>query len=284
MARTGLRMMPTFPSPPLKSRTVGFPQYGFKASMSDGTFLIDRSVKPSPGIPSQPISLSPSCAHFPNRALPGSVPRSTGASMCRCAKGFCPSTPGVLGSGSSYSVSIHHRLLRPHAPFPQARCDFASRLYAAPSLCGSASATRGTFPTFTAALSTHAIDPTPVARRALLLYSHRDSRLPRIISESPSTKPVSTSNTRRGSLFRGCIVLVMLRPARLPSPPDWLRPDEVICSSPRLLRYIVIPAFGAARCRSTLGIRLDGRTGNLPSSGLTPDKSRQPVRLHNNPS
>jgi hypothetical protein len=31
MARTGLRMMPTFPSSPLKSRTAGFPQYGFKA-------------------------------------------------------------------------------------------------------------------------------------------------------------------------------------------------------------------------------------------------------------
>jgi hypothetical protein len=35
MARTGLRMMPTFPSPPLKFRTAGFPQYGFKAGVSD---------------------------------------------------------------------------------------------------------------------------------------------------------------------------------------------------------------------------------------------------------
>ena len=31
MARSGLRMMPTFPSPPLKFRTAGFPRYGFKA-------------------------------------------------------------------------------------------------------------------------------------------------------------------------------------------------------------------------------------------------------------
>src|SRR5207249_11717165 len=46
-------------------------------------------------------------------------------------------TPGVLGSSSSYVVSIHHRLLRPHAPVSQARCDFTPlRLYAAPSLCG----------------------------------------------------------------------------------------------------------------------------------------------------
>ncbi len=36
MARTGLRMMPTFPSPSLKFRTVGFPQYGFKAGYQTG--------------------------------------------------------------------------------------------------------------------------------------------------------------------------------------------------------------------------------------------------------
>jgi hypothetical protein len=35
MARTGLRMMPTFPSPPLKFRMAGFPRYGFKAGLSD---------------------------------------------------------------------------------------------------------------------------------------------------------------------------------------------------------------------------------------------------------
>jgi len=37
-ARTGLRMMPTSPLPPLKFRTAGFPQYGFKAGFSDKAF------------------------------------------------------------------------------------------------------------------------------------------------------------------------------------------------------------------------------------------------------
>src|SRR4051812_42405289 len=41
MARTGLRMMPTFPSPPLKFRTAGFPRYGFKAGLSDEAFPAD---------------------------------------------------------------------------------------------------------------------------------------------------------------------------------------------------------------------------------------------------
>jgi hypothetical protein len=280
MARIGLRMMPTFPSFPLKSRTVGFPQYGLKASMSDSAFLNGLLVKPAPGIPSQPLSLPPSFAHFRHGRAPGSESRSTRASLCRCAKGFHPSTPGVLGSGSSYVVSIHHCLIRPHAPVPQARCDFASRLYAAPSLCGSASATRGTFPTFATVLSTHAVDPTPAVRCVFPLYPHSDSRLPRFWTESPPTTPVSASNIRREVQFRGCIVRFMLRPACLPSPPDWLRQDEATCTSPRLLRYLVTPAFGDARHQASLGVRLDGRTGNLPSSGLSPDKSRQPVRLH----
>jgi hypothetical protein len=37
MARSGLRMMPTFPLPSLKFRTAGFPQYGFKAGWSDSS-------------------------------------------------------------------------------------------------------------------------------------------------------------------------------------------------------------------------------------------------------
>src|SRR6476619_4425704 len=44
MARCGLRMMPPFPSSPLKFRTVGFPQYGFKAGVSGGTFPIRQSA------------------------------------------------------------------------------------------------------------------------------------------------------------------------------------------------------------------------------------------------
>jgi len=84
--------------------------------------------------------------------------------------------------------------------------------------------------------------------------------------------PISASNLRRGVRFRGCIVCFMLRPACLPSPPDWLRQDEVSCSSPCLLRYIVTPAFDAARFQAALGVRLNGRTRNLPLLGLSPNQ------------
>ena len=285
MARTGLRMMPTFPSPPLKFRTAGFPRYGFKASMSDETFLISDRVKPPPGIPLSSVSLSSSCARILPAEIPGSESRPPRPSSCRCSRDLYAPVPQE--SLAPVRVVLSRSILAYYDSIRQSRWHSATsrhrRLYAAPSLCGSASATRGTFPTFTAVLSKHAVDPTPVVRRALPLCSRADSRLPRIINESPSTKPVPASNIRRGSPFRGCIVRFMLRPASLPSPPDWLRHDEATYPSPCLLRYIVTPAFGVTRYRMPLGVRLDGQTGNLPSSGLSPDKSRQPVRLHNNP-
>ena len=59
VARTGLRMMPTSPPPPLKFRTVGFPQYGFKASLSAGACPSDDRVKLAPSMPRQAFGLLP---------------------------------------------------------------------------------------------------------------------------------------------------------------------------------------------------------------------------------
>ena len=42
------------------------------------------------------------------------------------------------------------------------------------------------YPFVKTVLSLHAADPTPVVHRAFPLYSHNGSRLPRIISESPT--------------------------------------------------------------------------------------------------
>ena len=64
MARTGLRMMPTFPSPSLKCRTSGFPQYGFKASLSGRACPTDITVKPAPGMPAPSTSLPRPFARF----------------------------------------------------------------------------------------------------------------------------------------------------------------------------------------------------------------------------
>jgi len=50
-ARSGLRMMPTFPPSPLRFRTAGFPQYGSKAGMSDRAFPMEREVFAAIGLP-----------------------------------------------------------------------------------------------------------------------------------------------------------------------------------------------------------------------------------------
>src|SRR5439155_781290 len=62
---------------------------------------------------------------------PSGRPPSVGARRVRTARapraGARLSTPGVLGSGPSYVVSVHRRLLRPHPPVSRARCDFTAQ-------------------------------------------------------------------------------------------------------------------------------------------------------------
>ena len=58
-ARTGLRMMPTFPRSPLSFRTAGFPQYGWKAGFPSGAFLDRQRLKPAPGMRRPTSSLHP---------------------------------------------------------------------------------------------------------------------------------------------------------------------------------------------------------------------------------
>jgi hypothetical protein len=62
-ARTGLRMMPTSPRSPQSFRTAGFPQYGWKAGLSDGAFPSAGRLKPAPGIRRFPLGLRPSFVH-----------------------------------------------------------------------------------------------------------------------------------------------------------------------------------------------------------------------------
>src|SRR5216684_8287667 len=53
----------TPPLTPLKFRTAGFPQYGFKASVSVGVFRSGGELKPSPDIRSSPSCYAPAFVH-----------------------------------------------------------------------------------------------------------------------------------------------------------------------------------------------------------------------------
>jgi hypothetical protein len=105
-ARSGLRMMPTFPLPSLKFRTAGFPQYGFKAGRSDRAFPFFASSR-------QTVCHCPSCSPLPSsdpRSVPGDVARwstSVRAAAAALPRGpslrtglFCP-VPSTLAAPSA---------------------------------------------------------------------------------------------------------------------------------------------------------------------------------------
>ena len=164
-------------------------------------------------------ALSPTCATPPRAAV-------------RAARAALP--PGSL---APVRVLLSRALMADDDPIRQSR-EHATisrhcRLYAAPSLGGSASATRETFPTFTAVLSTRAIDPTPVGLHPYPAARPRAGpRLPRLQNESPPHPIRLCQPYPTGRAFRRCLVRVLLRLACVPRPPDWL-PDRWnhVCST-----------------------------------------------------
>jgi hypothetical protein len=110
MARTGLRMMPTFPSPPLKFRTAGFPRYGFKAGYQTTPSPTHRFA----------IVLRALCFH--QNSLLGV---RDDALMSTSARANFRSTPGAL---APVRVILSQSIVtyRPHPPHSQAHPDFAA--------------------------------------------------------------------------------------------------------------------------------------------------------------
>jgi hypothetical protein len=133
MARTGLRMMPTFPSSPLKFRTAGFPRYGFKAGLSAGTF-----PRAAPTYRALPVYILPSCpplSAFRSPLCVGATVRSSTA-----IQAAMPLYPGALApvrvllsrsintyAAPSAPLAGTVRFHRPAAYTPCLRCAFPPR-------------------------------------------------------------------------------------------------------------------------------------------------------------
>lgn len=249
MARTGLRMMPTFPSPSLKFRTVGFPQYGFKASMSGATCLRVVVVKPVPGIPTVARSLSSPFA----RGVHGHARRA------QCPDRAVLQRAAVRGTLSPY----------PRGPWlrPELCCLAPSSLTPTPSASPAGTLRLRGLAVYTQRLRCAGTPRRPAGPSLLSLPNcpdvpstiHRWARkavplrvrlsIPGFLALSPSRhprKPASASNLRRGTLFRCGIVRVMLRPVCLPRPPDWLPRDAVTCAAPRVLRTLSLPLLSSS--------------------------------------
>ncbi len=111
-------MMPTFPSPSLKFRTAGFPQYGFKAGLSGGAFPAG-AWPPRLSVCCRPSCFAPSTIRSPYSA--GGVARFSTTVRTALA---------VLPRGSSLRSGLccpgPSSLNRPHPPHSQAHRDFAA--------------------------------------------------------------------------------------------------------------------------------------------------------------
>ena len=124
-ARSGLRMMPTFPRSSLSFRTAGFPRYGCKAGISSGAFPdATRALSLLPtSAPCRPVCIHPSCTSWSN-ACPA---------QCRDADSIVHRRKAVsplLPQGSSLLPELcclgPSSLNRPHPPHSQAHRDFAA--------------------------------------------------------------------------------------------------------------------------------------------------------------
>ena len=148
-ARTGLRMMPTFPRSPRSFRTAGFPQYGWKAGLSGGAFPDRQRLKPAPGMRLLTAGLPSPFVHL-RRQSGCPVLRRAADRMMHRHGGWVALRPRGPRSGPGYAVPVRPRLTGPIRP---TRRHIATSpqggLYAMPSLCGSAEATREWFRAFT---------------------------------------------------------------------------------------------------------------------------------------
>jgi len=269
MARTGLRMMPTFPSPSLKFRTAGFPQYGFKASLSGRAFPVDRTVKPAPGMPTPSSGWQQPFARIRDRPIPWlcvQVNPRLHVPLCERPSPLYPRGPWLRaelccpGPSSrtttpSAGLAGTPRFRGPAAYTQCLRCAGAPRRPARPSLLSLPRC-----PCVPPTLRRWVPGPVP-------LCWGRDTRLPRATTESPPTTPVSASNPRRGYAFRRCIVRVMLRPVCLPGPPDWLRRNGAISSPTPPSEAPCHPRFSRRPSPATAGSQARGANGKSPLVG-----------------
>jgi hypothetical protein len=124
-ARSGLRMMPTFPPSSLSFRTAGFPQYGWKAGSSGSASPGAARVKPAPGIPRathrfasalRVLRSSMLCpARCRDHELGGTLPCEELAPL--------PQRPSLR---SGFYCPSPSTLTRPHPSHSQAHPDFAA--------------------------------------------------------------------------------------------------------------------------------------------------------------
>jgi hypothetical protein len=214
VARSGLRMMPTFPPSPLSFRTAGFPQYGWKAGTSDSAFPMHPSLKPAPGNRRGPNGLHLSFVH---RIVDFGSPvlcRADDYSVHRHGEGVI-SAPGALAP-IRVLLSRFINAYQPHPTHSRAHRDFAVsatytrclRCAGAPRRPPSGSELSLRIPSRHAALYA----PGEIETR-FIQFTDFDIGLRRDLSGS--ALPVILPSVSSRARFRGFLVRISLRPLQL---------------------------------------------------------------------
>ncbi len=226
MARTGLRMMPTSPSSPLKFRTAGFPRYGFKAGLSGRAF--PRGVHVSRRL----VGVHPSCPPLANRESPvcvGDVARMSTA--MRAAFTALPQGPSLR---SGFCCPSPSPLNRPHPSHSQAHRDFAFPAYTRCHRCAIAEATHEWFRAFTARSfsACRPLRPRGTRRRLVPTYVTDDAGLrPNRKSSAFPTLPPSASSGAFISGLHWFTFATACRVASLLDGSDRVSPAAETCTS-----------------------------------------------------
>ena len=121
---SGLRMMPTFPPPPLSFRTAGFPQYGWKVGLSGSAFPRVAQVKPAPGMPCAACRFASAFRALRCLASRSALCRNLepgGAPPCEELSPL-PQRPSLR---SGFYCPSPSTLIRPHPSHSRAHPDFA---------------------------------------------------------------------------------------------------------------------------------------------------------------
>ena len=122
---SGLRMMPTFPPPPLSFRTVSFPQYGWKVGLSGSAFPHVTQVKPAPGIPCVSRRFASALRALRCHTLRPALCRNGGLGGALPFEEISP-LPQRSSLRSGFCCPGPSSLIRPHPPHSQAHSDFAA--------------------------------------------------------------------------------------------------------------------------------------------------------------
>ena len=256
-----------------KFRTLGSPQYGFKASLSDRACRHGASVKPVPGIPDDPRRLPPSFAALSHQSSAWVVSQArwhVGRPLCERPPPLYPRGPWLRAELCCLSPSS--RTTTPSASLAGTRRLHGCTAYTSRLRCAG-TPRQPTRPSLLSLLHCPHVPPTlrRRVRDVVLLHERRDTRLPRRLSESPPAQCPSLPAIPDGDGF-STLHRSLYAAARAFAKPSRLATTKGITRDAfGLLRYRVTPAFDAGRHRPALGVRLGGRTGNLPPSGLAPD-------------